>query len=226
MNKNFRALIYGMLIGDGCLKRKFHTQKNGEQSIYYEFVIAHSHKQKEYLEYKRDLFHSLIGGKLPKINYERTSLGYDAYRFSRCHKVFRLFHKTLYSNNNKKYLTRKVLDRLNPEAIAIWYMDDGGLKRSFRTDGSVSSCQTMLSTYCSEQEADIIISYFSEVWGITALKKFHKKSQSWYIVFNTKAGFQFEKLVQPYIIPSMEYKLPSKIITRAPDPSFEGDDIV
>jgi recombination protein RecA len=227
MNKTKRALIYGMLLGDGCLKTKKHQKQDGQISTYYEFVIAHSPKQEEYLSYKRNLFHSILGGKYPSIHKEVTALGYDSLRFSRANKVFRLFHKYLYCNNNKKQYTRRVLDFLNPHAIAIWYMDDGGIKRSFRVDGTVSSAQMMLSTYCSESEADIILQYFLEIWGIEGRKKLHKSSQLWYIVFNTKEGKILESIITPFIIPSMKYKLPSHVITRAPDILIkEDDDIV
>lgn len=229
MNKIDRSLLLGMLIGDGCLKTKHHTKKTGETSTYYEYVVNHSIKQEEYLIYKRDLFHKLMGGKLPSLSYEKSVMNLGSVRFSRCHKKFRILHKYLYSNNNKKFLTRQVLDYLTPQAIAIWYMDDGGLKPSFRGDGTISSCQMTLSTYCTEQQADLILLYFKEKWGICGAKKLHKKTGLWYLTFNTKEGKKFEELVNPYIIPFMEYKLPSKRITRVlsiPTDKAVDDDIV
>ncbi|MCA2590161.1 MAG: hypothetical protein IM509_05270 [Microcystis sp. M31BS1] len=229
MNKNDRALLLGMLIGDGCLKTKHHVSGDGEKSTYYEYVINHSIKQEEYLIFKRDLFHKIMGGKLPNLSYGKSAMNLGSVRFSRCHKSFRLLHKYLYSNNNKKFLTRRVLDYLNPQAIALWYMDDGGIKPSFRKDGSVSSCQMVLSTYCSEQQADLILLYFKERWGVCGIKKLHRKTKLWYLIFNTTEGRKLEELISPYIIPFMEYKLPSKRITRAlstPTDNAVGDDIV
>lgn len=229
MKKNKRALLFGMLLGDGCLKRKLHTKFDNTVSTYYEYVICHSSKQEEYLKYKRDLFHSLIGGKEPKIHFENVQLGDQTHiscRFSKCHKLFRLFHKQLYSNNNKKYFTRKILNHLNPEAIAIWYMDDGSAAYSKRPDGTISSVQMRLYTYCSEIEVNTILTYFKEVWNIEGKKKLYTKSNQWNIVFNTKEGKKFDDLIKDYVIPSMYYKLPSKIITRAPISLKEDDDIV
>lgn len=217
-----------MLLGDGCLKTKNHTLKDGTKSTYYEYVICHSIKQQEYLEYKRNLFHSIMGGKLPKISFEDIILGnkkHQSCRFSRCNKYFRIIHKRLYSKNNKKYFTRKVLDYLTPQAIALWYMDDGGLKKSKRPDGSISSCQTMLFTYFSEKEADVVLQYFSERWNIIGKKYLYTKNQTWYLGFNTTEGRKFEQLVQPYIIPSMYYKLPNSYNPRVLD-TITGDDIV
>ena len=220
---NEKALLLGMLLGDGCLKTKKH-----KESTYYEYVLCHSTKQQAYLEYKLDLFHKIVGGKRPNLSYENSKLG-SSCRFSRCHKDFRFLHRLLYSKDNKKFITRQVLDCLNEQSLALWYMDDGGVKPSFRVDGSISSCQMVLSTYCSEEQAGIIINWFREKYGILVRKLFHKKSQSYYLSFNTTEGRKFDELISPFIIPSMEYKLPSTLITRALDTltgNAEGEDIV
>lgn len=217
-----------MLLGDGCLKTKKQTLRDGTISTYYEYVICHSEKQKEYLDYKRDLFHSIVGGKKPNVHFEQSKLG-RSYRFSRCHRAFRLYHKRLYSNNNKKFFTQQVLDWLTPQAVALWYMDDGGVSPTYRKDGTISSCETRLATYCTKDQADLIVRWFEEKWGIRFKKHLHKKTQLWYLGLNTTEGAKFEELVRPYIIPSMFYKLPSKRIARVPDtqPAIaEGDDIV
>lgn len=217
-----------MLLGDGCLKTKKHTCKDGKESTYYEYVLCHSTKQEDYLKYKANLFHSIMGGKKLKITYENRPLG-DACRVSRCHKSFKLLHKYLYSNNGKKFFTRRVLNWLDAEALAIWYMDDGGLTPSKRKDGTISSCQLRLYTYCSEEEADTILNYFWEVWGIKPKKSFYKKNSRWNVIFNTSEGKKFEQIISPYVIESMSYKLPSLRITRVQDTQTDyavGDDIV
>lgn len=228
MNKHSRALLLGMLIGDGCLKTKKHTQLDGTLSIYYEYVLCHSDKQREYLEYKLDLFHSIMGGKKPKIHLGIADLGgikHNTVRFSRCHKLFRILHKYLYSKNNKKYITERVLKYLNPQAIAIWYMDDGGLSKTKRPDGSVCSTQMRLHTYCTEIEIDLICAYFAEVWGIHPHKAKYGNKDQWNLRFNIKEQFKFEDLISEYIIPSMRYKLPSNWIPRVLD-TQKGEEIV
>lgn len=228
MNKKDRALLFGMLLGDGCLKTKKHTKDDGTVSTYYEYVMCHSTKQEDYLRHKLEIFHSIVGGKKPRISYETRQLG-DACRFSRCHKNFRLLHKYLYSNNDKKFFTRRVLNWLDEHALAMWYMDDGGLKPTKRKDGTISSCQLGLWTYCSEEEADTILTYFNEVWNIQPKKAFYTKNGRWNIIFNTSEGKKFEALIAPYVIKSMSYKLPSLRITRVlgtQTDNAEGDDIV
>lgn len=216
-----------MLLGDGCLKPKPHVLKDGKKTNYYEFVVCHSTKQKEYFEYKLDLFHSIMGGKKPKISFYKGKLG-ESLRFSRCHKMFRFFHKKLYSNNGKKVFIREVLNTLTPEAIALWYMDDGGIIRNYNTQGGVSSFTMRLFTYCSFEEALTISNYFHEVYDILPkILKYGKKDQ-YNVVFNTKQGLKLASLLSPYVVGSMQYKLPS-YDTRVLDTltsKVEGEDIV
>jgi hypothetical protein len=220
MNKTDRALLLGMLIGDGCLKTKRHTQSDGKESVYYEYVLCHSIKQEEYLKQKLELFHSIMGGKKPKIHYEKIQLGdieHISCHFSRCHKVFRILHKYLYSKNNKKFLTERVLNYLTPQAIAIWYMDDGGLSKSKRPDGSISSIQMRLNTYCTLEEAISIQKMFRHKYQINCnINKYGKKDQ-YNIRFNTTEAKKLEELIKDYMVPSMFYKLPSNWIPRALD---------
>lgn len=207
-----------MMLGDGCLKSK----KYPNDKTRYEFVVCHSTKQQAYIEYKKKLFHSIMGGKEPNLAYGSHTINNKTYysvRFSRLHKIFRLFHKVLYCNNNKKYFSRKVLDYLNPQALAIWYMDDGTLSKRKNNKGNISSCEMRICTYVTEREADNIVTYFYEVWGITAKKRRCKEHQ-YIIVFNTTESKKFELLIKNYIIPEMMYKLPSLWVTRVPDNSI------
>lgn len=214
MKINKRSMLLGMLLGDGCLKTKTHIKKDEEKSIYYEYVLAHSYKQLDYLKYKLNIFHSIMGGKRPKIVYEKRT---NSYRFSRCHKLFRMFHRTLYSNNNKKYFTDKVFRYLTPHSIAIWYMDDGGISRNYNKNNKLSSCEMRLYTYFSEDEANRAIKYFYDKWNIKVKKRKYTNKQQWNLIFNTKESIKFEQLIEEYIIPSMKYKLPSYNITRVLD---------
>lgn len=224
MNKYYRGILIGMLLGDGCIKlKKPYKKQDGKYSVYAEFVIDHSIKQYAYLSHKCDKFHSIIGGKKPTICKQTHLLSngktYISYRFNRCNKYFKLLHRWAYSVNGKKTYTRKLLNMLNPEGISYWYQDDGGVKKTHNKNGYVSSVQTMLYTYCPGEEADIIITYFQEVYNITFRKQLHTKTQLYVLAANTAETHKFQNLVKKYIIPSMLYKIPQIISkeTRAPN---------
>lgn len=224
-----RSLLVGMLLGDGCIKLKHHVCDTGKKSTYAEYVIAHSWRQLEYLQHKAKLLHSIIGGKELKLHKEHTTLSngvtYSSYRIGRCHKYFRLLHRWAYLNNGKKYFSRAILDKLTPEGIAYWYMDDGGVKKS-KWNGKVTSVLCTLATYCSKDEVDTIIQYFLDEYGIKWKALYHKQSNSWYLCCNTTESRKLERLIHKYIIPSMKYKLPGSYITRQQGTYNKGEEIV
>lgn len=219
MNITQRGILVGMIWGDGSLKLK--------QRDYVEFVIGHSDKQREYIEHKLEKVHSILGGKKPKLNERKFLLAGKEQvelRFSRQHPYFRYLHRKCYSKNKKKWYTRQALDYLNPEGIAYWYMDDGGIsKNKHKETKVVTSCEMRIATYCTEDEIDTIITYFKEVWDIQGKKRFHKKSDKWYLAFNTKESKKLELLIKPFIIPSMEYKLPSTWVPRVRTSPYWGE---
>lgn len=224
-----RSILIGMLLGDGCIKLKRHKKDNSTISIYAEYVIAHGPNQLQYLEHKRKKLHSIIGGKELKISEGFTNLSngkrYNTYRISRCHKYFRLLHRWAYTNAGKKYFSRNLLDKLSPEGVAYWYMDDGGVSKNVN-NGKITSVECRLFTYCSEIEADTIIQYFKEVYNIQWKKRFYRTNGSWLLACNTKESKKFETLIKPYVIDSMKYKLPNSYTTRQQGPCVQGEEIV
>ena len=200
MNKIDRGILIGMVLGDGCLNvRKDKRYKN---SFHQRLTLKHGMKQKEYIEYKRDLLHSIFGGNKSKVNVINNN-GYIGYSVSKSNSYFRVLHKQMYPNG-KKRVSRKVLDKLTPHGIAIWYMDDGSLYPKKR-NGKIHAYELILSTYIPIEENQIIIDYFKEVYDINF--NIAKSKGSYRLRLGTKEARKFIKIVEPYIINSMEYKI-------------------
>jgi len=224
MNSTKRGILYGIAIGDGSI----HNKKDGNCTLQF----THSIKQKDYAEYKANKVNSIFGGKKNQVNWYTTKTAYGTVtygKYGKSNKYCNQMRRVLYPNGKKTY-TRKMLDFLNPEGLAYWYMDDGGLSKSFRYNketGEVTgcSCEMRISTYCSLEEIETIIQYFQEVWGIQGKKRLSKKHGTYYLAFNSSNSKKLELLLKPYIIESMYYKLPSNWVTRVPD-TPRGEDIV
>ena len=197
MKREKKALLIALVIGDGYI-RIDKRQKNPKGTL----KLCHSDKQREYLEYKVGLLHSLIGGKRPVIrDYTCTVEGhqYSQVRAEKTHKYFGVLRKWLYPN---KY---KYLKYLTPKAIAIWYMDDGSLVANNRyPDGTCSSARTSIHTCTTREEADTVCKYFHDAWGIK-FSTFKEKGKYSVRCFH-KEGQKFHDLISPYVIPSMKYK--------------------
>ena len=199
MNKRDKSILLALAIGDG------HLEKISRNAV--RIAIKHSAKQKEYLLYKQSLLHSIIGGKkttISKRTQVRTVNLLTSYGFKKGHRYFRVLRKWLYKDGVKT-LSRNILNKLTPEAIAIWYMDDGNLYKH-RYKGKVTSFRLTLSTEVPMDEAILIRDYFKEVFDIS----FHinkTKDGRYRHRCSTKEARKFFDLVEPFIIPSMMYKI-------------------
>lgn len=227
MNKIDRGILYGMSLGDGGI---YITKDQSEHTA--RMVIGHSPKQREYLEYKNKLLHSIFGGKLNNIN-EYTSLNkrmnksYTNVQVCRTEKYFRQMHRVLYQTGEKRY-TEQVLSYLTDHGLALWYMDDGSGTVCKNKLGNISGCMTRIATYCSYEEAELLRSWFKTKYDLDVKFDIDKRNDKVSIRFNTKDSNKFVQTVSPYIHDSMKYKIEhvKEYNPRVPSPSLEGEDIV
>lgn len=216
MNTTDRGILVGMVIGDGYLQL-FRAKKKNRQNQPYEcdmsyLVLHHSAKQTEYIQHKCGLLHSIFGGIRPKVHPQTTFLkatgkSYNGCRASKGHKYFRQLHRLFYDGQGIKRYTRQMLDMLTPHGIAIWFMDDGSAKLCCSKEGKPTSCSIVLHTYCPKEEAEIVIQYFKDTYDIEFRLAYHKTMNKFCVRANTANSKKFRKIVEQYIIPSMEYKI-------------------
>lgn len=206
MNNVDRGILVGMVLGDGCLRVRDRLigKYINHQS---ELRIKHSYKQRVYLEYKAELVRKIFGGNATTKDTTVNLKGkvHNQVLFVKSNPYFRTLRSVMYPNGKKTY-TEQCLNYLTPNGIAIWYMDDGSAHINTNKNGWVSSCFTIISTCCSLPEVELIIKYFSEIHDIS-IKKMYQKDKYWSIRMNTEASQKFAKLVSPFIIPEMRYKL-------------------
>jgi hypothetical protein len=209
MNSEDRGMLVGMVMGDGYLNVRNRLTKDGYKYVSSEIKISHSIAQLDYAKYKADLVRRIFGGKC-NIYYFDTPLKttgktYPMCAFMKSNSYFRILKKFMYVDKIK-YITSDVLNMLTPHGIAIWYMDDGHARRNISKDGFVSSVSTEIATCCSYEEVTTVINWFQSKYGIQ-FKPFKHVNGSFMIRCNTKDSHEFARLIQPFIIPSMLYKL-------------------
>lgn len=222
MKRSKKALLIALVIGDGFIRidKRLKNPKSAELNL------CHSTTQREYLQFKVDLLHSLLGGRKPILReYMCTSFGGKAYkqvRASKCHRYFKILHGWMYP---EKYTT-KYLEYLTPQALAIWFMDDGSCVPNNRyKDGTTSTCRTNLHICTTREKAEEVCKYFMDTWGIK-WTTFLEREGNFSIRCFHKAGRAFHELIHPYIIPSMAYKQRFYYSQERIAPESPGDDIV
>ena len=199
-NKTSRNLLIGLLLGDGTISNN---------NV---FKISHCEQQKDYLEWKIKLLNEKgirNNGIKSYIKTKGFNINVPVYYTQLNIIPFIKVLKRVFYKGKKIIGNRKLLNRLSPQEIAIWYMDDGCInirKNKERPCGfyiRISTCEP-------KEEVQIIINYFKEVWDIN-FYMFHegRKEDSYSLCCGTKEGLKFIELVKPYVsqVPSMIHKI-------------------
>ena len=200
-NKESRNLIIGMLLGDGTISNN------------YVFKLSHGYKQKEYLEWKINLLneHGIKNNGLKKyISTCGYNLGSIVY-YSQMSVIpfMKVLRRVIYKPI-KNYANRKILNRLTPLGLAIWYMDDGHINIR-KTDDKIHGFYIKIATCLYKEQNQIIIDYFKEIWNISfyQFKEGKPGKNTYSLCCGTQEGIKFIELIKPYVesCPSMLYKI-------------------
>ena len=191
-------LILGALMGDGSLSPNPHGRSGTR------FRMGHGARQAAYLDWKV----SLLGN----IGYTRSSNAKGAV-FADLTPLPELaeLREAVYFGDGKKHLSWEYLKALTPFALAVWYMDDGGFtvrskgvqQRTQGGTGRIDICVQAMSPGSRQRLAG----YLRDTHGFDVKVSNRGARGQAVLQFTTAASEQFQRLVAPYIHPSMEYKL-------------------
>ena len=191
-------LILGSLMGDGNLS----PNRRGRSGT--RFRMGHGAKQAAYLDWKASLL-----GNIP---HTRTvnAKGAVFADFTPLPELGEL-REAVYFGDGKKHLTWDYLKSLTPLALAVWYMDDGGFtlrskgvqERTAGGTGRIEICVEAMSPGSRERLAH----YLRDTHGLHVKLQYRGARKVSVLQFSTAASEKFQKLVAPYMHPSMEYKL-------------------
>ena len=191
-------LILGALMGDGNLS----PNSRGRSGT--RFRMGHGAEQAAYLDWKV----SLLGNVGCTLSSDpKGAVFADLTPLPELAEL----RETVYFGDGKKHLSWEYLKALTPFALAVWYMDDGCFtvrskgvqKRTQGGTGRIEICVQAMSPGSRERLAD----YLRDTHQLD-VKVVTRGSRSQAILqFTTAASEKFQKLVAPYIHPSMEYKL-------------------
>ena len=108
-----------------------------------------------------------------------------------------LLHSYFYKGKTKIF-SKDIFDLITPRALAIWFMDDGSNTQNSYT----------ISTHCfSEKEQKSIINFLKKRYDINATMV--RDRSKFKIALGRKEYQKLNAIIEPYIIPSMIYKIES-----------------
>nr|DAF44282.1 MAG TPA: endonuclease [Podoviridae sp. ct8Lf7] len=199
LSKEQKSLLIALLLGDGTI------------SSNYVFKLSHSEEQREFLKWKHDLATN-AGFKLNGIKEYVCTCGYNKgkcvlYTQFSINPTIKALRRTVYIP--KKTITRKLLNWLTPQGIAIWYMDDGCINVNTSKQRSSIQHSIRIAACVNKETAEEIVKYFLEVWSIQ-FRLFHEGKETYSIVTSSEEDCKkFVNVVKPYIeqVPSLKYKI-------------------
>ena len=197
LNSKQRALIIGSLLGDGTMRLG-----KGAQNV--NFKVEHGLMQKEYVEWKYQILKPLVFTE-PKVSYRYTENGekyakswwFRTIRHPFLTEIYDRFYKGNGFRTGKKIIPPEIKSELNPLSLAVWIMDDG----------CYSQNKIDISTYSfSLLEINTLQTIFNDIFSIKA--RYHRDRDIGYrMYFNQEETKKLIKIIYPYIIPSMMYKI-------------------
>ena len=194
-----QQLILGSLMGDGNLSRPVRREDHSAR-----FRMGHGARQTAYLDWKLSL--------LANIPHTRTVNAKGAV-FSDFTPLAELseLREAVYFGDGKKHLSWDYLKKLTPFALAVWYMDDGcftvrskGVQE--RTRGGSGRIEIYVEAM-SPGSRERLIQYLQDTHGLDVRLRVRGAQQVSVLQFTTSASEKFQRLVAPFVHPSMAYKL-------------------
>ena len=191
-------LILGSLMGDGNLSPNTRGRSGTR------FRLGHGAKQAAYLDWKV----SLLGN----IECTRTSNAKGAVfaDFTPLPELAEV-HDAVCFGDGKKHLSWDYLKELTPLALAVWYMDDGcftlrskGVQE--RTQGGTGRIEICVEAM-SPGSRTRLEQYLQDAHGLDVKLHASGAAQKSVLRFTMSASTKFQRLVAPFVHPSMEYKL-------------------
>lgn len=201
-----KSILMGSLLGDGML------QKRGISSFRYR--ASQGIKQEEYLNWKYSQLKRLCTTTQPpkKVTDKKGFETVEFYSSSGNYlkESFHLFYKESPGNSGKarssyvKKITGELIDALpmEPEVLAVWFMDDGGVRNDCYAGN--------LATQCFSREENALLKDYLKKWDINCNIITHTKLSKQHYLYIPSGNFKkLIEIIEPIVkeIPSMKYKL-------------------
>ncbi|MBU2052586.1 hypothetical protein KKH13_05255 [Patescibacteria group bacterium] len=188
------ALIW-MVLGDGNIT----IPARGKNGF---FQVIHREDAKDYIEYKAEILSYFTRTSVKLVYHSKAKCNFWQL-WTKCHPVFNQVRARTYINK-RKMLDSFSLKRLTPLGLAILYQDDGRLNESKST---ISINKPMFSKLELEALAKVIVDKWGIIFRIRRSCKLLDGTIGHELGLRYSDKDKFFSLIEPFIVPSMLYKI-------------------
>jgi hypothetical protein len=195
----FEAAI-GLMLGDASLQ----TQNKGKT---YRMKFEWGDKNKPYLDHVYSLFDEWVLAEphnKTRVNANGNSVINWGFQ-TLSHEAFNILSELFLINNKKSISKELIKNHLTKRGLAYWFMDDGGKLDYNKNSKNLS---VVLNTHSfSKEEVENMAIELSNKFKLNCRTRKNKGKSV--IVIDSSSFNSFKRLIKPYLIPEMEYKLPN-----------------
>jgi hypothetical protein len=195
-----RQVILGSLLGDACIEKQ-------KPSYNPRVRWGHGMPQREYIGWKYEILKSIVSTPPHQIKNECMLSPIKMFMQLSTRSLPCL--NDIYKLTGSREITQEWLDEItDPIALAVWYQDDGDLCKINKT----GYCIRFSTGNRSETELNLLKSWMSKQFGIYCTIYIPKNlpTATGIKIYTQSEVRKFVDLIRPYVIPSMQYKLPKK----------------
>lgn len=192
-NEDIISVIMGSILGDS------YAEKHGEGT---RFTFQQEESNMEYLVWFHKFFvergycsdiKPKVSTRLSKNGKVRYLYRFRTFTYTSFNPIYSLFYV-----NKVKVVPKNIEKYLTPLALAVWIMDDGG---------KVSSGLKIATNSFTFQEVEFLCKVLNNKYGFNCRPNSAGVSNQYIIYFPKNSMNTLSKLVKPYMVNSMYYKL-------------------
>ncbi len=188
LNSEQHDILVGTILGD------LYMQQIGKSSR-----LVFEQKNKEYLYHLYEQFQTWTRTPPKERKQQRLSsseIKSTWYFSTLSHPEIQNYRVKFYTNG-KKTIPSTISDCLTPRSLAYWFMDDGTYNQGYY---SLATCSFTLD------EQKILLDALATKFNLVA-KSYGKNHQNIYFPASNNSNILFRNIIEPYLVPSMLYKL-------------------
>jgi len=189
------SAITWMVLGDGNINHP----SGGKNAL---FQVAHKEECEDYIKFKADILTSITRVSFKKY-FHSSSNKYFWNLWTSCHPVFTNLRGRTYLER-RKILHPYSIKRLTPLGLAILYQDDG---RYAPSKSTISINKPLFSFIELEALAKHIVDTWGIIFRVRRSCKLSDGTIGYELGLRYKDKDKFFSLIEPYIVPSMSYKI-------------------
>ncbi len=200
-SSELKGFITGLILGDGTIDKGVTKRAFRIKSINHDFIDYVHESLRESTNFNVE-----VKCRLPE---ERGGVSRKSYSelIVKAHPYFNKKYNHFYDDYRNRRVTSQALSWLTPRGIAAWYMSDGYVVLVGKNSGVIKDRRVELATdRYSKGDVEKIRKYFEETYGFKT-KLVKRKHGVYRIRFSLLSAQNLFVMIEPYVVPSMRYKL-------------------